>query len=72
MAIARPKAPVTAFIPTAPPVLPLRGLLVEDELLGVVELLAAVVELALDPTDVLVLPPLSCRWIFRPSSLVNR
>jgi len=78
MATTRLKAPVTAFIPTAPPVLPLRGLLVEDELLGVVELLEAVGLLAvvaeppLDPVDVPVLPPLSCRWIVRPSSLANR
>jgi len=79
MATARPKAPVAAFKPTTPPVLPLRGLvLAEDELVVVVDLVAIVeplvvvaeppVEPPVDVVDPVVLPPLSCKYTVRSPS----
>jgi hypothetical protein len=75
MATASPKAPVTAFIPNAPPVLPPRGLLLEDEVVAVVEPLVAVAEMSWEvvdepeykPVDELALPPLSCKYTVRSS-----
>jgi len=63
MTTASPKAPLAALKPTAPPVLPVRGLLLEDELVVAVEPLVTVTTL---PTELVCVPPMTTELVLPP------